>query len=170
MMANVWLSLTVAIALGAQAVQPASPPPPGQTADNPAASGEPTSLERIRRGLLTPPAIEVPHATDPLRFRLTIEGQRPLLLLPPWDPSDAVPDYVRTGRPLYHHEFLQMVTPEDFRSGVLYPGVDLLGASQSLISGIRDAIQRRRQEAIRRRIKEELRLLEAAKDPQKPPR
>jgi hypothetical protein len=168
MMASVCLPLVVAVAIGAQAGQPA-PAPPGQTQDNSPASGDPTSLARIRRGLLITPVMDIHPAHDPVKFRVSIEGRRPLLVLPAWDPSDAVPDYVRTTRPLYHHEFLQMVTPEEFRSGVLYPGVDVLGPAQALISGIRDAIRRRREQAVRQRIKEELRLLEAARNPQKPP-
>ncbi|HSL23137.1 MAG TPA: hypothetical protein VK886_16520 [Vicinamibacterales bacterium] len=148
MTACAW-SVVTAVAIALQQAPVPEPPRP-----DPAAG---SSLARIREGLRHPPVLEIPDLTDQVRFRVTVEGLRPLLVSPAWDPAGVVPDYVRSARPLYHHEFLQMVTPEEFRAGALYPGMSVSGIAQALVGGIREDIRRARQEAIRRQVKEELR-------------
>jgi hypothetical protein len=79
-----------------------------------------------------------------------------------WEEPDVLPSDVRSARPLYHREFLEMVTPEGFRGGTLYPGLDVFPLMQALAGEVRQANRRRREEAIRRRIREELRhIIEA---------
>jgi hypothetical protein len=88
---------------------PAQPPPP-------------VSLDRIRQGLESPPATVTVLASSPdlpLVFRLEIR-ERPLPYEHLWE-RDWVPSYIQPTRGLYHHEFLEQVTPDFFRSGMLYP-------------------------------------------------
>jgi hypothetical protein len=93
-------------------------------------SDQDAALKRIRAALQAPAApltlsaksIEETQAV----FRVHIEQPRPLEFAPPWEPEKIAPSYVRTTRPLHHHEFLLAVTPEEFRSSVLYPGPDML--------------------------------------------
>jgi hypothetical protein len=66
--------------------------------------------------------------------------------------------------PAAHYEYLDLVTPDEFRASTLYSGgADLLGPAQGLLSGFRQWQRRREEEAVRRRIKEELAALEKAR-------
>jgi hypothetical protein len=104
-------ALLVAVALLAQDV-----PPPAGIDDR--------RLERIRKALERPAAIETVRALDrddrPV-FRLTVKGWK--IKRPLWQDDSIVPLYVRPTMPPTHFEFLQQVTPEFFRSSVLYPGL-----------------------------------------------
>ena len=87
-----------------------------------AADGE--RLDRIRSALSVVPAITIPEVPDDTGkpvFRVRIEAWT--VSHQPWEqprkPGD-VPKYVRPTMPLAHYEFLQMVTPEDFRASTLY--------------------------------------------------
>ena len=119
------------------------------------------TLERIRESLATPPAVEVPSEVRMLvperpkrpTFRLTVEEKTPR---PPWEEEPVVPLYVRTQRPAYHHEYLSMVTPEAFRAGTLYPGMNVLPALEELFDSVSDELRERRQEQIRRKVRKEL--------------
>jgi len=94
--------------------QPAEPPPP-------------VSLDRIRRGLESPPATVTVRSSNPdlpLVFRLEIR-ERPLPYEHLWG-QDFVPAYVRPTRPIYHHEFLEQVTPDLFRATAVHPCCDVL--------------------------------------------
>ena len=87
----------------------------------PAEAGEAAQIERIRKALAETQAIAVapPTGTQGPVFRVTVTGQKPL---PPlWDKWSAVPSNIRPWWRSYHHEFLEMVTPEEFRSATLYP-------------------------------------------------
>ena len=116
------------------------------------------SLDRMREKLAAPPPRLIVQPdniaeTQP-KFKLSIEAVRPVYLDPPWQPDTTVPLYVRTARPLYHHEFLTMVTPEEFRASALYPGVDVFALIDALsreISGeMREIRERRAREEVRR--------------------
>jgi hypothetical protein len=92
-------------------VQAAEPAPP-----------QATSLDRIRKGLETPVAtVTVESSTPdvPLIFRLEVR-ERPLPYEHLWH-GDAVSAHVRPVRGLTHHEFLEQVTPDLFRSTSMYP-------------------------------------------------
>lgn len=119
------------------------------------------TLERIREGLSAPPAVEVPEEVRMLvpekqkrpTFRVAVEGRTP----PPlWEDDPVVPSYVRTQRPAYHHEYLAMVTPEAFRAGTLYPGMNVLPAIEEYFGSIADELRQRREAEIRRKIRKEL--------------
>jgi hypothetical protein len=91
-----------------QAAEPAPPPA--------------TSLDRIRKGLETPVAtvtVESSNPDVPLIFRLEVR-ERPLPYEHLWQ-GDAVSAHVRPVRGLTHHEFLEQVTPDLFRSTSMYP-------------------------------------------------
>jgi hypothetical protein len=98
----------------------------------PAQAPEPApavSLERIRRGLESPPATVTVRSSDPNLppiFRLDVR-ERPLPYEHLWQ-GDYASTHIRTFRGLVHHEFLEQVTPEIFRGTVLYPCCDVLPA------------------------------------------
>ena len=92
------------------------------TAAQPAEAAPATSLERIRQGLEQPPATITIQSADPNLppiFRMEIRD-RPLPYDHLWT-RDWVPSYVRPTRGLYHHEFLDQVTPDFFRATSVYP-------------------------------------------------
>jgi hypothetical protein len=92
-------------------VQAAEPVPPPAT-----------SLDRIRKGLETPVAtvtVESSNPDVPLIFRLEVR-ERPLPYEHLWQ-GDFVSAHVRPVRGLTHHEFLEQVTPDLFRSTSMYP-------------------------------------------------
>jgi hypothetical protein len=71
--------------------------------------------------------------------------------------------------PLYHFEFLQMVTPEEFRSGTLYAAnlfeIDVAPVARRLADEIREAWRRRNEARARKEVDDALRqLLEARKN------
>src|SRR3954470_16901438 len=74
-------------------------------------------LDRIRKAATEAPAIAValPARTDDLVFRVTVHAPPPPK--PMWDDWSNVPSYIRPNMPLHHYEFMQMVTPEEFRGG-----------------------------------------------------
>lgn len=140
----------------------------GQAAQPAPADGPPVSVERIQRALAQPQPDKA--VTIPPVFRLTVEG-RPssFFVLAPWDPANdtAVPAWVRPKMPIYHFEFLMMVTPEEFRSGTLFAVSvsNLLEPVATRLAGeIREAWQRRKEARARKEVDDALRqLLEARK-------
>jgi hypothetical protein len=103
--------------------------------------------ERIRKALEHQPAITTEASTDdsgrPL-FRMSVRVLRPE---PIWDNWTNVPSYIRPYHRGYHHEFLEMVTPEAFRSATLFPvGIPVIPLLE-LLSKHNRAVQRKTQEA-----------------------
>ena len=85
-----------------------------------ALSGPPADakqLARIRKALAEPPAISVPltASREGFVFRITVHAPQPKK--PIWDDWSNVPSYIRPNMPLYHYDFMQQVTPEEFRAG-----------------------------------------------------
>jgi hypothetical protein len=128
---------------------PVEPPLPQQGQSEPAPAPDSPQLARIRKALEQPAPIATAaaaeHSDKPV-FRLTVRGWK---LPPPWEDWTPVPSYVRPGYPLYHYDFLQMVTPEAFRASTLYPGMNLWPFFQSVAKSA-DAASRRKQEAAAR--------------------
>jgi hypothetical protein len=151
--------LALVVRLAQAAASPQAPPP---------VENLPVSVERIQQALAKPE----PEKTVkiPTVFRVTVEGRsNNLLRLAPWDPANdsPIPPWVRPRIPLYHYEFLMMVTPEAFRAGVLFP-ISFTVPLDPLVDEIREAWQRRREARARREVDEALRqLLEARKKEQK---
>ena len=143
-------AISVAIALLLQAQAPEATPPPA------------TSLDRIRRGLDTPPASVTVASSNPdlpTIFRLEIRA-RPLPYEHLWD-QGSVPSYVRPTRPLYHHEFLEQVTPDLFRATSMYPCCPVLPLLAKLV---RSGPNKEAEAKARLEVKKELQqLLEARK-------
>ena len=79
-----------------------------------------TDVGRVRKGLDAPPqALSDALSQDGLVFRMTIRATGPDK--PMWEDWSHVPSYIRPWWKLQHYEFLEQVTPEQFRTGTLYP-------------------------------------------------
>ena len=149
--------LLVALCLHAQATEPQKTPEPSP----------PVALARIRRGLEKERELELPTSvgenTGPV-FRVHINEE-----MPPverlWTDETLRPLYVQTRRPIYHHEFLAKVTPDEFRAGTLYPiGVDLIAVTDLAVTGVRKALRSAAEARARAVVQKELAsLLEARK-------
>ena len=136
----------------------------------PAEAADAAKMERIRKALAETPAIVV---TSPLPregpvFRVTIHAPKPDR--PMWEAWSAVPSYIRPPMRLYHHEFLEQVTPEAFRAQTLYPLgvpvvplVELLG--KQIRTGLRKAAEARAREDVRRALEN---FLACRADPARP--
>jgi len=104
--------------------------------------------ERIRKALERQPAITTAASTDesgrPV-FRMSVRAltsDKPI-----WDNWTNVPSYIRPYHRGYHHEFLEMVTPEEFRAATLYPvGIPVIPLLE-LLSKHRATVHREAQEA-----------------------
>jgi hypothetical protein len=108
---------------------------PAQTAEPP----PPVSLERIRRGLESPPTTVTVRLSDPNLppiFRLEVR-ERPLPYEHLWQ-GDWVSAHVRPFRGLTHHEFVEQVTPEIFRGTVMYPCCPVLPAVNFLLNKLKN--------------------------------
>jgi hypothetical protein len=120
----------------------------------PAEAADAAKMERIRRELAEPPAIVVatPLPREGVVFRTTVFGRKPDK--PIWADLSGVPAYVRPPFPSCHFEFLQQVTPEEFRSATLYPvGVPLVPLIDSLVKGIKSADRQRRSSRAREEVR-----------------
>jgi hypothetical protein len=140
----------------------------GQAAQPAPADELPVSVERIQRALATPEP-EKAVKISPV-FRVTVEGRSEnVFVLSPWDPANdtPIPPWVRPKMPIYHYEFLMMVTPEEFRAGTLYSAnisTLLEPVARRLADEIREAWQRRKEAKARKEVDDALRqLLEARK-------
>ena len=151
------MTSALVLMLTAGAFQAATPTPSSPTQPDPA------TLDRIRESISSPPAVAVPPEVQLLvpekrrrpTFRLTGEEKTP----PPlWEEDPVVPLYIRSQRPAYHHEYLAMTTPEAFRAGTLYPGMNVLPALDQFFDSIGDDLRERREEQVRRKIRKELEL------------
>ena len=132
------------------------------------ASGGP-DLERIRKALAERPAIALPTSRleGPV-FRVTVYGWKSEHSI--WDGLFPVPSYIRPQMPIYHYEFLQQVTPEEFRSGTLYPvGVPVVPLLEYLGKGIRSARRKTAEARARAEVKRALEdLLACRAEPARP--
>jgi len=148
----------------------------------PAATADSAEMDRIRKALARPPAIELARAADrddkPV-FRLTVHGRR--FESSPWENWTTVPSYIRPSFPLYHNEMLMLWTPEAFRSSVLYPGamttpfggvgfaVPITPIIEALIKQTKAEVRRRREEKARLEVHDALAALSACRaDPSRP--
>jgi hypothetical protein len=118
----------------------------------------PPNLERIRRAL-EDPAIYVVKDSDLPVFRVYVrEHLQPIQNL--WTDDTLRPLYIRTRAPEYHHEFLESVTPEEFRAATLYPiGVDVLPVINAAMAAMRNAMRERAEAKAREMVQGELKLL-----------
>jgi hypothetical protein len=142
--------LLFAFCLTVQAVETKKPEEPA-----------PAALERIRRAL-EGPDLEIVEDGDKQVFRIYIR-ERSLPAQPPWTDDTLRPVYVQTRFPLFHHEFLESVTPEEFRAGTLYPiGIDVISVVSAAMKTMRKGAHQRAEAQALRMVREELKqLLEA---------
>jgi hypothetical protein len=148
----------------------------------PAATADAAEMDRIRKALAQPPAIDVTRVADradkPV-FRLTVHGRR--FDSSPWENWTLVPSYIRPSYPLYHNEMLMMWTPEAFRSSVLYPGamttpfggaglaVPVTPIIKAVVKQTKAELRRRREAKARREVHEALAaVLTCRADPSRP--
>lgn len=132
-----------------------SPQTQAQSQPAPAQAAEPApavSLERIRRGLESPPATVTVPSTDPNRppiFRLEIR-ERPLPYEHLWQ-GDYASAHIRPFRGLTHHEFVEQVTPDIFRGTTMYPCCPVLPAIDFLLKKLKsnDAQEKARLEVLK---------------------
>ena len=136
----------------------------------PAEAPDPAQIERIRNALTETHAITVaqPTRAEGSVFRMTVHGRKPER--PLWDAWSATPSYVRPWLRSYHHEFLERVTPEEFRSATLYPiGIPVLQIVDFLVKDIKTANRKKGEanarEEVRRALEE---LLACRANPDKP--
>ena len=113
-------------------------------------------LDRIRKALEAPAAplsVRAVPREGPI-FRLTVEG---IDLDAAWKDRSMVPPYVHTWMRAYHHEHMEMVTPEEFRGATLYPvGVPVDMVVGYLVKEIAVASRRFRERRARETVRKEL--------------
>ena len=137
----------------------------------PTEAADPAQIERIRKALTETAAITVapPTRADDSVFRVTVHGRKPER--PPWEGWSTTPSYVRPWFRSYHHEFLEQVTPEEFRGATLYPpiGIPVVQVVDFLVKDIKAANREQREanarEEVRRALEE---LLACRANPDKP--
>ena len=128
----------------------------------------PVSLERIQEAISRPPAIK-PTTNRPV-FRVEIFARKPNI-------EDILgPDYLKGPAPatgMSHQEFLNMVTPEEFRGMAMFSNKEAmtiaatsLGLQWALMKAVdtlQDARDERAKEAARQEVIEAMNALEAAR-------
>lgn len=121
-------------------------------------------LDRIRRGLeATAPALTVPADDGRPIFRVSVHGSN--FDAQPWDGWSAAPTYVRPWFRGDHHEFLERVTTEQFRSATLNPvGIPVIPLVELVSQNIRKAIRRAQERRAREEVREVLAHLLACRE------
>lgn len=130
----------------------------------------PADLARIRKALDGPAPVSLAAGAvrrDGLVFTATVEA---FALGDAWDDRSGIPPYVRSWHQSYHHDFLNQVTAEDFRTATAYPlGFPIDRIAAVLIKQIRAARRAARERRARQDVSEELAALLACRaDPSKP--
>lgn len=135
-----------------------------------AETADPAQIERIRQALTETKAITLtpPTRAEGAVFRVTVRGRKPER--PLWDDSSATPSYVRPWFRYYQHEFLEQVTPEEFRGATLYPiGINVLQLAEYLVKGIKTAKRKQAEANAREEVRQALEeLLACRANPGKP--
>lgn len=139
-----------------------SPPVPPQQADPP--PDPPVSIERIKARLENPGiTIKAPPPAEPV-FRVQVR-ERELQFAPLWEDRSMVPAYVQPRMPIAHYEFLKMVTPEEFRAGMLYPCcVDLVPVFEYVGDQIENGVRNYNQARAKRAVQKSFQLFGDVKD------
>jgi hypothetical protein len=128
----------------------------------------PVSVEKIQKAISRPAAIQ--PRSDRVVFRVEVFAKKPTV-------EDILgPDYLKGPVPyggLTHHEFLNMVTPNEFKGYSIFTNKEgMMVAATSLamqwalmkaIDKLKDAQTERAKEAARREVLEAMNELEAAR-------
>ena len=131
----------------------------------PAEAADPEQIERIRKALTEAPAITVapPTRAEGPVFRVTVHGRTPER--PLWDGWSATPSHLPPWFRSYHHEFLERVTPEEFRSATLYPmGFVTTEMIEALVKGIKGLNRKMSEADARREVQQALAELRACRE------
>jgi len=110
-----------------------APVPDGAEAPGPAAD-----LDRIRQRLESPSALrDTVETTDPPTFRTSV-SEDAVDIRRFWGQPDAVSPIVRPNGGPWHHEYLDMVTPDEFKGygGIFTNGEKATLASQAMVSAL----------------------------------
>ena len=136
----------------------------------PAEAADPAQIERISKALIESQAITVapPTRAEDSVFRVTVHGPKPER--PVWEEWSTTPSYVRPWFRSYHHEFLERVTPEEFRGATLYPiGIPVDQVVDFLVKDIKAANRKKREAKAREEVRLALEALLACRaNPDKP--
>lgn len=136
----------------------------------PAEAGEVAQLERIRRALAEPSAtvVAVPTSGEGPVFRVTVRGRK--ADTPLWANWSPVPSNIRPWFRAGHHELLEQVTPEEFRSATLYPvGIPVVPIVEFLARQVKAANRKRQHANAKDEVRQALEeLLACRADPAKP--
>jgi hypothetical protein len=141
-----------------------------QTVTSLPAGSEVADLERIRQAIARQPAVALEaaagDATTPV-FRVSVRAPSGP---PPWNAWTNVPSYIRPNMPSYHYDFMQMVTPEAFRAGTLYPvGIPIGALIEMLAKHIQTAHRKSQEQHAREEVQQALAALLACRaDPPRP--
>ena len=126
-----------------------------------------TDVERVRKALEAPAPAILGDAVqrEGLVFRVTIRAMTPDK--PPWEDWSHAPTFVRPWWKAQQYEFLEQVTPEEFRTGTLYPvGIPVVPIVQWLAKKIAEANRDRRASKARDEVRRDLeQFLACAADP-----
>jgi hypothetical protein len=169
MMFLTW-ALIAALAAGPAGQSSSAGParPPAEQAAKVDTDALPVSVDRIQRKLSKTPQIR-PSEVTPV-FRVEVIGELP--------PIEVLlgPDYLVGKTPaagMTHQEFLNMVTPEEFRGTAMFTqkeaitvmatSLALQWALQKAIQKYRSATQEREREAARKEVEEALEALDKAR-------
>ena len=126
-------------------------------------------VERVRKALDAPPTglTDAVHR-EGLVFRVTIRALGDNK--PPWEDWSHVPTYIRPWWKAQHYEFLEQVTPIEFRTGTLYPvGVPIGPLIEWIAKKMSDGKRKIDKNKARDEVRRELELFLACRaDPPKP--
>lgn len=128
-----------------------------------------SDLERIRKALAAEPAILVttPPAHEGTVFHVLVQAtaQKPV-----WDNWSHVPSYIRPQAPPVHYEFLEQVTPEEFRSATLYTvGIPVVALVEMLMQHAKAAHKKSQEAHAHEEVQQALAgLLSCRADPTRP--
>jgi len=164
------LTLAVALAQAPQQGTANATPPPAAPAQEDARPVElPVSLERIQQALSRPPAIKT--RTDRPVFRVEVFARQPTV-------ADILgPDYLNGPVPaagsMSHREFLDMVTPVEYRGMSMFSNrevmtiaatsIGLQWAVMKAVDKLKEAKSERAKEAARQEVLQAMNELEAAR-------
>jgi len=136
----------------------------------PTEAADSAQIERIHKALTETQAITValPTRAEDSVFRVTVHGRKPER--PSWEGWSATPSYIRPWFRSHHHEFLEQVTPEEFRGATLYPiGIHVEQVVDFLVKDIKAANRKKREAKAREEVRLALEALLACRaNPDKP--
>lgn len=116
-----------------------------------------TDVERIRKALDAPSPVILSDAVrrEGLVFRVTIRAADAKGL--PWEDWSHVPTYIRPWWKVQHYEFLEQVTPVEFRTGTLYPvGVPVGPLIEWIAKKVGDSNRKSRADKARDEVRRDL--------------